>query len=154
MIVPKEKKKKLAQTNLNPKTWSGGKEQKVTWQEGAGQGLHFNVGCCKMFFFPGMAWSQNQLFNYIIHRLMTVTVKSVKWGTGRKGRKEGNSFMAVIGLPRGEFRAISLNCHWLPKEHRPPKWGFLRLFVFLIWVNLTTEGFSTLGWKYKPKAVL
>lgn len=101
-----------------------------------------------------MAWSQNQLFDYIIHRLMTVTVKSVKWGTGRKGRKEGNSFMAVIGLPRGEFRAISLNCHWLPKEHRPPKWGFLRLFVFLIWVNLTTEGFSTLGWKYKPKAVL
>lgn len=74
---------------------------------------------------------------------MTVTVKSVEWGAGRKDRKEGNDFMAVIGLPRGEFRATSLKCHWLPKEQRLPKWGFLRLFVFLNWVSLTTEGFST-----------
>lgn len=70
-----------------------------------------------------------------------------------RGRKEGNNFTAVTkpALPGGEFRATSSFCHWLPREQRLPKWGFLRLLVFLNWVSLTSEGFSALGWKYKSK---
>lgn len=70
-----------------------------------------------------------------------------------RGRKEGNNFTVVTkpSLPGGEFRATSSCCHWLPNERRLLKWGFLRLFVFLNWVSLTSEGFSTLGWKYKSK---
>lgn len=70
-----------------------------------------------------------------------------------RGRKEGNNFTAVTkpALPGGEFRATSSFCHWLPREQRLPKWGFLRLLVFLNWVSVTSERFSALGWKYKSK---
>lgn len=153
MIVQKKKKKKL-QTNpnpLNPKAWSGGKEHKVTYWEGTGQGLHFNGGCCENFFLERLEARSSILI--ILYTGWWLSQGSVKRGAGRKGRREGNNFTAVTkpSLPGGEFRATSSCCHWLLKEQRLPKWGFLRLFVFLNWVSLTSEGFSTLGWKYKSK---
>lgn len=106
-------------------------------------------GAVQIFF---LEWLEDRISLLIIlYTGWWLSLWKVKQGAGRKDRKEGNNFMAVTGLPRGEFRARSLCCHWLPKEQRFLKWGFLRLFVFLNWVSLTSEGFSTVGWKYKPE---